>query len=134
MNLVVRLPSTSSRLMPLPSYLWPATAPRVRAAHSSKTIFVTAMCATSFVFRSHPINDRQGAIECDLIGTSRTKVEVQRVVPGRIPSPSVTGSGCSLPSGLRFWTMNPLEEESNRIEPRGGKPHDIEGETASCTL
>src|SRR4051794_37467571 len=32
---------TSSRLIPLPSYLWPATAPRVRATNSSKAIFVT---------------------------------------------------------------------------------------------
>jgi hypothetical protein len=37
------------------------------------------------VFRPHPINDRQGGIECDLVGTTRTKIEVQRMVRGRIP-------------------------------------------------
>jgi hypothetical protein len=37
------------------------------------------------VFRPHPINDGQGCIECELIGTTRTKIEVQRMVLGRLP-------------------------------------------------
>jgi hypothetical protein len=35
------------------------------------------------VFRPHPVNDRQSGIERSLVGTSRTKIEVQRVVRGK---------------------------------------------------
>jgi hypothetical protein len=37
------------------------------------------------VLRPHTINDGKGGIECELIGTTRTKIEVQRMVRGRIP-------------------------------------------------
>ena len=36
------------------------------------------------VFRSHPINDCQGGIECDFIGTTRTKPVILRVILGRL--------------------------------------------------
>src|SRR6476646_8404990 len=86
MNLVVRLPSTSSRLMPFPSYLCPATAPRsdqfeqdnIRNSH------VRCQHRLDFVLGPNAINNRQGGIECNLIGTSRAKTHVQRRVRGRM--------------------------------------------------
>src|SRR6266849_1229662 len=37
------------------------------------------------VFRPYPVNDGQGGIECELIGTTGTKIVVQRMVLGSLP-------------------------------------------------
>jgi hypothetical protein len=75
-NSFVRLPSTSSRLMPLPSYLWPAMEPRVRATNSSKTMFVTAICAASIASISS-----FGRTPSTTTRTTGTKIVVQRTGP-----------------------------------------------------